>query len=197
MLVLMIAVYISIHASAKEATGNVFNNKEDIRFQSTPPRRRRRWIGGNPARTLTFQSTPPRRRRRLNLTTKRLIFDFNPRLREGGDSSDDFFSSNCKNFNPRLREGGDEYFLPPFPFLCFISIHASAKEATFMGKKWRQLKYISIHASAKEATVKHELGRRTEENFNPRLREGGDSVRPFSPLPVSISIHASAKEATM
>ena len=55
---------------------------------------------------------------------------------------------------------------------------------------------ISIHASAKEATS---VGR--DENiyriyFNPRLREGGDFVGcPWRRI-LDISIHASAKEAT-
>ena len=34
---------------------------------------------------------------------------------------------------------------------------------------------ISIHASAKEATIKMETEYQKEDNFNPRLREGGDT----------------------
>ena len=79
-------------------------------------------------------------------------FDFNPRLREGGDQ----YRSSCRpdgtHFNPRLREGGDKCY-------CF----------TFS----------------------------TIFNFNPRLREGGDaSILEVTNL-TTISIHASAKEATI
>ena len=100
----------------------------------------------------------------------------------------------------------------------FISIHASAKEATIISFSRLSLSKhfnprlreggdhvgavvdheppISIHASAKEATS---VGR--DENiyriyFNPRLREGGDFVGcPWRRI-LDISIHASAKEAT-
>ena len=98
-------------------------------------------------------------------------------------------------FNPRLREGGD-----------------------FSSADVRIAQYISIHASAKEATYKAVLDFVTK-NFNPRLREGGDGTvywpdclsgkfqstpprrrrRDKSTLTVGsalISIHASAKEAT-
>ena len=78
---------ISIHASAKEATVKVFFALRTSRFQSTPPRRRRRLAKPNMIRCKKFQSTPPRRRRRINIT----------------------------NFMGVFR----------------ISIHASAKEATF------------------------------------------------------------------
>ena len=55
-----------------------------------------------------------------------------------------------------------------------ISIHASAKEATGISEISICDHYeISIHASAKEATRK-EKGKYLINNFNPRLREGGD-----------------------
>ena len=56
---------ISIHASAKEAT--VYNGTIDwkkVKFQSTPPRRRRQSAHPPINRLGQFQSTPPRRRRR-------------------------------------------------------------------------------------------------------------------------------------
>ena len=56
-----------------------------------------------------FQSTPPRRRR-PRLYEQRCVFNL--------------------YFNPRLREGGDTYtFCGIYP-AYYISIHASAKEAT-------------------------------------------------------------------
>ena len=55
---------------------------------------------------------------------------------------------------------------------------------------------ISIHASAKEATFVSRLPSGGAEDFNPRLREGGDHLGYVVPLGRQISIHASAKEAT-
>ena len=121
-----------------------------------------------------FQSTPPRRRRPLFISFNcSNISIFNPRLREGGDSS-------CKKarillcifqstpprrrrplsfsiaapervFNPRLREGGDTVVIINLDRFRF-SIHASAKEATKMAEEYKKEIIFSIHASAKEAT---------------------------------------------
>ena len=56
---------------------------------------------------------------------------------------------------------------------------------------------ISIHASAKEATgTTHIRCYRLADDFNPRLREGGDHLFNDNTPSISISIHASAKEAT-
>ena len=55
---------------------------------------------------------------------------------------------------------------------------------------------ISIHASAKEATILSISSFGCIDDFNPRLREGGDLVGFSSSSSISISIHASAKEAT-
>ena len=54
---------ISIHASAKEATGIFTKLHERLKFQSTPPRRRRQQSTENRKEAQEFQSTPPRRRR--------------------------------------------------------------------------------------------------------------------------------------
>ena len=65
-------VVISIHASAKEATGNHPLLFPMYQFQSTPPRRRRlllRWYSLK--NQWKFQSTPPRRRRLRNPETGR------------------------------------------------------------------------------------------------------------------------------
>ena len=54
---------------------------------------------------------------------------FNPCLREGGDQYGDEYQCNPADFNPRLREGGDSQGVCMMQ-LYYISIHASAKEAT-------------------------------------------------------------------
>ena len=56
-------------------------------FQSTPPRRRRQQSFALCNKRFEFQSTPPRRRRLfLNKSLCESFIDFNPRLREGGDT---------------------------------------------------------------------------------------------------------------
>ena len=78
---------ISIHASAKEATSTKERKTSSIKFQSTPPRRRRHSPPFPTAYHMRFQSTPPRRRRLFPDHTYTIYVDnFNPRLREGGDS---------------------------------------------------------------------------------------------------------------
>ena len=144
-----------------------------------------------------FQSTPPRRRRRKPVRCRKPMHcHFNPRLREGGDNGQIVFTRQGKDFNPRLREGGDlasyantlvisgfqstpprrrRHFIPlNGESTPLISIHASAKEATMVGCIYRHFKGISIHASAKEATKSTSATTAAKK----------------------ISIHASAKEAT-
>ena len=190
---------ISIHASAREATGRAGTVRLYCYiFQSTPPRGRRpsgadyrlpvvRQISIHAsAREATqrssritpvgaFQSTPPRGRR----PARRVLCTM------------------LNYFNPRLREGGDDCPADALPDIDPISIHASAREAT----------YRRYHYSG-------------DADFNPRLREGGDrtaqqrrpSPKKFQSTPprgrrlrqlclldavLGISIHASAREATI
>ncbi len=145
---------ISIHASAREATQRCNVWCLSSRFQSTPPRGRRR----NVAKLFAYYNDfNPRLREGgddRNTDVSPADCNFNPRLREGGDST--CISIHCvrNNFNPRLREGGDNYHF----------------------YNWRLFR-ISIHASAREATSKA-AGRRFQiQYFNPRLREGGDGSR--------------------
>ena len=63
------------------------------------------------ARGDMFQSTPPRGRRR----------------KDGGGLM------KMESFNPRLREGGDEPCDDDLPQGIYVSIHASAREATWAG----------------------------------------------------------------
>ena len=61
-----IPLYISIHASAKEATCKTGFYEIGTKFQSTPPRRRRLCTAALSITRHRFQSTPPRRRRRCS-----------------------------------------------------------------------------------------------------------------------------------
>ena len=103
-------------------------------------------------RMAVFQSTPPHGRRRRALTQSYARSAcFNPRLRTGGDRRPSVSGSPCVRFNPRLRTGGDA-----------------------RSQALRSTSVVSIHASAREAT---QVGRRShvDSGFNPRLRTGGDA----------------------
>ena len=122
-----------------------------------------------------FQSTLPRRERRASYETRTSgRCYFNPRSREGSDSSANsiinrqtLFQSTLprrerhpaplpshplQHFNPRSREGSDRIAEPGTYDVASISIHAPAKGAT--------------------ASVAHTHRRR--DDFNPRSREGSD-----------------------
>ena len=99
------------------------------------------------------------------------------------------------NFNPRLREGGDTLLWGSATELLTISIHASAKEAT---RQHLEAEYeCNFNPRLREGgdlLLLLPLERRLY--FNPRLREGGDTNTSPAIVSITISIHASAKEAT-
>ena len=100
-------VEISIHASAREATSHIQYDSDMMAFQSTPPRGRRPQKTRSSIIWRTFQSTPPRGRRLGFEAITNFLYNFNPRLREGGDDKNLYDADNAG-----------------------ISIHASAREAT-------------------------------------------------------------------
>ena len=100
---------ISIHASAKEATANNISFIIYFQFQSTPPRRRRLLLDLdlNGYDLISIHASAKEATANYGWSIA-VINDFNPRLREGGDSSSsDKVSMIPDYFNPRLREGGD------------------------------------------------------------------------------------------
>ena len=146
---------------------------------------------------ILFQSTPPRGRRRIVRTsTFAPGMHFNPRLREGGDSAwlPIWFASGY--FNPRLREGGDVYEAF-YADKYFISIHASAREATSLQSSILLLKNISIHASAREATgMGRKVSQKRHISIHASAREATWRTWNIRSNKYLISIHASAREAT-
>ena len=123
---------------------------------------------------------------------------FNPRSREGSDRQVYTFPLLYHNFNPRSREGSDSC-VARTTSRPRISIHAPAKGATLRTYPYKEvtrfqstlprrerrescradrgeLQRISIHAPAKGATVDSCHNRRIRRYFNPRSREGSDSV---------------------
>ena len=82
------------------------------------------------AEEIRFQSTLPRRERRaINHELLRLTY-FNPRSREGSDKFGVALKNDITDFNPRSREGSDECHVDNIPATDKISIHAPAKGAT-------------------------------------------------------------------
>ena len=123
---------------------------------------------------IRFQSTPPHGRRPDGKAAFELKPRFNPRLRTGGDWKVSRRSRQVLcSFNPRLRTGGDP-----------------ARGVESRGQK------VSIHASAREATFYRQTSAGTAPCFNPRLRTGGDNNWDQIGITYRVSIHASAREAT-
>ena len=78
---------ISIHAPAKGATQNRSRGLYFLQFQSTLPRRERQITELYKMARILFQSTLPRRERRYNgKPDLPLLYNFNPRSREGSDT---------------------------------------------------------------------------------------------------------------
>ena len=148
--------------------------------------------------TSPFQSTPSWRGRPLPRLLSQCRSYFNPRPREEGDFNKAWHAVDRQNFNPRPREEGDAIW-PWKRFFINISIHALVKRATqrklTCWADWR----ISIHALVKRATGHtcdsgctwdisiHALVKRATrarstpchrlQNFNPRPREEGDTIK--------------------
>ena len=100
-------------------------------------------------------------------------------------------------FNPRLREGGDVLLMqeehitkqfqstPPRRRRPYIQCLQQRRNALFQSTPPRRRR------PEKRVTLTNTLN-----DFNPRLREGGDEVYKNEFSKITISIHASEKEAT-
>ncbi len=76
-----------------------------------------------------------------------------------------------------------------------VSIHAPVKGATPLGGNPLEDAVVSIHAPVKGATVNADLmGMHT--GFNPRAREGRDTISRCEGVLWPVSIHAPVKGAT-
>ena len=122
---------------------------------------------------------------------------FNPRTREGCDNYRFGRSVATACFNPRTREGCD--FLPASIVVDveeFQSTHPRRVRPIFP-LFCRKTQTVSIHAPAKGATSVRLAHATYGYSFNPRTREGCDSLRSSSSKAlVVVSIHAPAKGAT-
>ena len=166
---------ISIHASAKEATIDTDGSKRYYwGFQSTPPRRRRRFyrLHTNIFAGI-FQSTPPRRRRLESNHLRNQLKQF-------------------QSTPPRRRRPETILQRPAL----LISIHASAKEATNSSPSIISTMSFQSTPPRRRRLIVGNGTLQFSDDFNPRLREGGDKLADTHVASDIISIHASAKEAT-
>ncbi len=132
----------------------------------------------------------------MRLQTPIIRLYFNPRFREGSDTAETGIYHRMQYFNPRFREGSDALLVGRKYQYCWISIHASAREATpskqildilhqFQSTlprgKRRNLQTICLQMILFQSTLPR--GKRRKErkrvlqliNFNPRFREGSDT----------------------
>ena len=168
---------VSIHASAREATGGILGSVIAVKlFQSTPPHGRRHLVSESVERKSYKVSihASAREATRLRSGGALCIACFNPRLRTGGDVCPPCWHSYVILFQSTPPHGRRQHTPPTKITRSFVSIHASAREATLM--------LLSTYPSLLR--------------FNPRLRTGGDrGAVGLSPC-WQVSIHASAREAT-
>ena len=100
------------------------------------------------------------------------------------------------NFNPRSREGSDDDDAR-LPLALHISILAPARGATVIAANAVIYDHgISILAPARGATAQGIVANTIITDFNPRSREGSDSVSFIFRLYKAISILAPARGAT-
>ena len=100
------------------------------------------------------------------------------------------------HFNPRSREGSDCADTDPWAMLKQISIHAPAKGATLYPR------LIYIYSQFQSTLPRKErrllfLPPPVSHDFNPRSREGSDTLIDGQVKAFEISIHAPAKGATL
>ena len=199
-LALPFKVCISIHASAKEATicGKLLSDSQEISIHAS----------AKEATTICFGlvlfidiSIHASAKEATIVADNPLLshFDFNPRLREGGDPlTVNLISSNLISIHASAKEATD-WFSNLLTHGKFQStpprrrrqswtknhITATQFQSTPPRRRRRRglkrsnlLDKISIHASAKEATQYRQSRRNYTDDFNPRLREGGDCKLP-------------------
>ena len=134
---------ISIHASAKEATmvGCIYRHFKGISIHASA-KEATVYNGTIDWKKVKFQSTPPRRRRPDFLFFLHGHDYFNPRLREGGDIS---IFLNAVEIDISIHASAKEAtnLSIGYCYLTEISIHASAKEATATYCDTSAIMYIS------------------------------------------------------
>ena len=191
------------------------------KFQSTPPHGRRRLRGWHPDLVICVSIHASAREATYWLHNSASFFQFQstpPHGRRPGLCLD--YIKVTLSFNPRLRTGGDKGFHFKNGFFFDVSIHASAREATWVaittspfyslfqstpphGRRHLSslnvigILYVSIHASAREATNFRDQVSVFHVMFQSTPPHGRRLVGLQScVMQCHVSIHASAREAT-
>ena len=163
---------VSIHASARDATGRKERHPIGYLFQSTRPRGTRHLCLDAVHAVDAFQSTRPRgTRRQEGAASHRVLVSIHASARDATKASDE-----------------DEV-------MDQVSIHASARDATAgtgtltLACLFQSTRPRGTRPSARKLQV-------TMACFNPRVRAGRDQRRLRNPRRGNVSIHASARDAT-
>ena len=170
------SLVISIHAPAKGATSvkGVIIRVVAI-FQSTLPRRERRYCRCRCPCHFVFQSTLPRRERQCLYPLRCPVFQISIHAPAKGATGYVLRILHSSGISIHAPAKGATLWCHRISFPLYISIHAPAKGATHgSSSRTHNQRYISIHAPAKGAT----------------------SHRALWHLSADISIHAPAKGAT-
>ena len=142
-------------------------------FQSTPPRRRRQQVQVGLKRIFSISIHASAKEATVqNVTKWAASMNFNPRLREGGDSKSKYFTNDRVYFNPRLREGGDAGNIPKT--FMFDDFNPRLREG---GDLLIILPVILLSFQSTPPRRRRQvliIKRLLTNYFNPRLREGGD-----------------------
>ena len=208
--------WVSIHASARDATNDYDYDAQITLVSIHASARDATYLASVPAEMSEFQSTRPRGTRRRQVSQPSGARSFNPRVRAGRDKQDKtiiihapvsihasardatrrrlWSCTSVRCFNPRVRAGRDD-FTPVILRYTSVSIHASARDAVHHPPPLLGCE-VSIHASARDATPRPDCGLQAPAvSIHASARDAthdgkSDIVR------ITVSIHASARDAT-
>ena len=179
------SLVISIHAPAKGATSvkGVIIRVVAI-FQSTLPRRERRYCRCRCPCHFVFQSTLPRRERQCLYPLRCPVFQISIHAPAKGATGYVLRILHSSGISIHAPAKGATLWCHRISFPLYISIHAPAKGATSHRALWHLSADISIHAPAKGATRVAAQRKQRAGDFNPRSREGSDQrARPTAERP--------------
>ena len=188
---------VSIHAPAKGATRGP--SRKSTPYRSFNPRTREGCDCAARASPSTESCFNPRTRERCDCSTSATRPSgscFNPRTREGCDSPAGHAPRSFHLFQSTHPRRVRRHDLRASAAVVLVSIHAPAKGATMVVADVIVPPVVSIHAPAKGATAGRRGAGRGLRRFNPRTREGCDSLALESHADLRVSIHAPAKGAT-
>ena len=167
------SVFVSIHASVKDATNTAFDYCCRIGFNPRICKRCDSYCG-------------------FDLSSK---VSFNPRICKRCDGNPNTPVEMLTVSIHASVKDATMMAVVPDDLLC-VSIHASVKDATAGSFQSSSLSSVSIHASVKDATDSQRPNI-SMTCFNPRICKRCDFMKVLSRINPNVSIHASVKDATL